>query len=1004
MSFGAFAQNVTVTSPASIAGDYLSKHAGFGTWLEGQSGELVLADDGTGVSNGCTIANDMTGKIALVDRGVCGFAVKALNAQNAGAIAVVVCNNLVAFPDSTILMGGFDCSLTIPAVMLSVNQCNTIKAVLAAEPVAVSFPNNYPGDGNGLAAETLLPGAGTYTTGTLVGLPYFTDADSASYFKIVATADGIMNVNSCLGGVDTRLTVLEGCRGSAGASVVVGANDDACELEPGGDAYASSLDVIVRAGNEYIILWDSRWTSEGFDFNVSFSSLTTEVVNFQVDMQDQTVAPDGVKIVINGGAEADMTNSAGSVWTYSTTATAGDELDYVFLNGSGNPEDSIIQADCRTVEVGLDTVTTNLVCYNSCSICPPDVACPNWIAEDFEGFSLGTIGNQDSADPWTTWTLNPGGADDAVVTGAQHNSGAQSLEISNAAGDDVIMELGNRTAGNYILKWKMYIPTGESGYYNIQKDTDVLPSPTNADFAMAVTFNADGTGTLDVAAIPTDFTYPQGVWFDVYHEIDLDNDWVRLNIAGQAVYQWPMTWDAVGQTGYKQLGGVDFYGNTGDLYYVDDVLFKEVDPCPADALICDGFDGYDLGLVGPQSPWWATWTAGSVPEEGTVVNEAQFSCEQSLKISEADPDDAILLLGEHPDGNYTLSWKFFIPTGSSAYYNTQKFSDNIGAADGFGMQVTFNADGTASLDAGGTGVATFNYPQNEWFEISHGINIDLDEMDMFVNGTLIYEWPVSARATVATVGAKQVEAVDFFGNAGNLYYIDDVLLIEEEPTALPDVPVTFQVDMTWEIEQGMTVSPSTVKIAGNFTTNGSTVADWTPPSSPVFTAIGNDIYEVTIMFPATSAGQTLQYKFLNTPDSWGACGVEQECFGADSGNCTTGSGDFNRALVIPEAATTFCYTYNTCEACNLPNSTSDLVHLPMTIAPNPFSSKAIVTFHTPLTNAEARLTTMTGQLVRTYNVNGSQLTIEKNSLSPGMYFFNVVTENGTSAAQKLIIE
>ena len=60
MSFGAFAQNVTITSPASIAGDYLSKHAAFGGWLNGQSGDLILADDGAGATNGCTIANDLS--------------------------------------------------------------------------------------------------------------------------------------------------------------------------------------------------------------------------------------------------------------------------------------------------------------------------------------------------------------------------------------------------------------------------------------------------------------------------------------------------------------------------------------------------------------------------------------------------------------------------------------------------------------------------------------------------------------------------------------------------------------------------------------------------------------------------------------------------------------------------------------------------------------------------------------------------------------------------------
>ena len=39
-------------------------------------------------------AGDVAGRIALVERGVCGFAVKARNATNAGAAAVIIYNNL----------------------------------------------------------------------------------------------------------------------------------------------------------------------------------------------------------------------------------------------------------------------------------------------------------------------------------------------------------------------------------------------------------------------------------------------------------------------------------------------------------------------------------------------------------------------------------------------------------------------------------------------------------------------------------------------------------------------------------------------------------------------------------------------------------------------------------------------------------------------------------------------------------------------------------------------
>ena len=112
----------------------------------------------------------------------------------------------------------------------------------------------------------------------------------------------------------------------------------------------------------------------------------------------------------------------------------------------------------------------------------------------------------------------------------------------------------------------------------------------------------------------------------------------------------------------------------------------------------------------------------------------------------------------------------------------------------------------------------------------------------------------------------------------------------------------------------------------------------------------------------------------------------------------------SRLLVIPATATTICYTWDTCVPCNTLNNTNERIDLPMTIAPNPFSSKAIVTFHQPVLDGQAQLTSLTGQLVRTYNVSGTQLTIQKDELAPGIYFFNVVTEAGVSAAQKLIVQ
>jgi extracellular elastinolytic metalloproteinase len=85
---------------------YRAAGADFGANLDstGISGAIVLANDGTGTtSDGCEAISNVSGKIALIDRGTCGFAVKAANAQAGGAVAAIIANNQ---GDSLITMGG----------------------------------------------------------------------------------------------------------------------------------------------------------------------------------------------------------------------------------------------------------------------------------------------------------------------------------------------------------------------------------------------------------------------------------------------------------------------------------------------------------------------------------------------------------------------------------------------------------------------------------------------------------------------------------------------------------------------------------------------------------------------------------------------------------------------------------------------------------------------------------------------------------------------------------
>jgi len=115
---------ILVNAPADIAGAELPfGTAGFGPAVPagGLTGDLELANDGVDVaSDACEpLANDLTGKIALVDRGACNFTVKAVNAQNAGAIGVIIANNQPG--DTPIGLGGSDPAVAVPTVSVTLD-------------------------------------------------------------------------------------------------------------------------------------------------------------------------------------------------------------------------------------------------------------------------------------------------------------------------------------------------------------------------------------------------------------------------------------------------------------------------------------------------------------------------------------------------------------------------------------------------------------------------------------------------------------------------------------------------------------------------------------------------------------------------------------------------------------------------------------------------------------------------------------------------------------------
>jgi hypothetical protein len=130
----------TVTEPSTVARNYDIGTASFGPPVSGasMSGRIVPAVDaadeaGPATSDGCTAftnASEVNGNIALIDRGTCTFVEKARNAQNAGAVGVIIADNRrdTCLPPP---MSGDDPEITIPVISITQDQGNAFDTQLA---------------------------------------------------------------------------------------------------------------------------------------------------------------------------------------------------------------------------------------------------------------------------------------------------------------------------------------------------------------------------------------------------------------------------------------------------------------------------------------------------------------------------------------------------------------------------------------------------------------------------------------------------------------------------------------------------------------------------------------------------------------------------------------------------------------------------------------------------------------------------------------------------------
>jgi len=241
----------------------------------------------------------------------------------------------------------------------------------------------------------------------------------------------------------------------------------------------------------------------------------------------------------------------------------------------------------------------------------------------------------------------------------------------------------------------------------------------------------------------------------------------------------------------------------------------------ANAQFEDNFDQYANGTLLHNINGWHGWDAdGGVA--GTVTNAQSDSAPHSIAIGVFI--DAVNELGNPTDGNWRMSVKMYIPSGSTGqqFFIMQNTYNDFGPYN-WSVQTLFDSDTGMITDDFDTVWPGAPIPFDQWFEIEIRINLDADtceqRIDLNGDGVLdddgadnisltaddeLVSWGGYAWSTRAFDGngdgVTSIGALDLYSNGGSVAYYDDILL---EPLAPQGEIIEFD---AYSIFRGQLVS------------------------------------------------------------------------------------------------------------------------------------------------------------------------------------------------------
>ena len=383
--------------------------------------------------------------------------------------------------------------------------------------------------------------------------------------------------------------------------------------------------------------------------------------------------------------------------TYSTapepcgSASYGEVEDYTIVSGGGQPPIEWLSVDLTngTIDPGMSQDV--IVSFNSADMSsgvyngminianndpnnplveiPVEFTIEGAGCENFDALTVGGLVAEQLGGMWTTWSGTS--ADDATVSDVYSNSPFNSFVV-DAGAVDLVLKLDDApiTSGKHLYSNYIYVPSGYSGYFNVQSE----PTP-GVDWVIELFFDDGGTGSFAAGGSTETFSYVQDTWILVEINFDMDNGLAQVLFDGVLMTQWVNEFT---------IGGIDYYGHDAGgapgAYY-DDVCFGEgweiscIAPTDLTAVITE-FGGYAEVVLNWEFemvvPTWISYHDGTfenafastdggagiaqvfTPEQyPCTVTEVQFfvsgygSFDQNIEVYVLTGDGATILAGPY---------------------------------------------------------------------------------------------------------------------------------------------------------------------------------------------------------------------------------------------------------------------------------------------------------------------------------------------------------------------